>query len=417
MVKQVRSPWRWLIHGRGRLFTSRPSPGPVAISAAACALCVYLLVTSWSTPVRPVMTADWTELPDPPDLTFRDKYFLWDRLHPPAMGDDQWARSDSYLIYRCDPGRMDRCGGLADRLKGMLLAYVMANLTRRAFRVEVMKPSCGFQFYLTPNVYDWSVEDEATLPPPDSGNIVRLVNDHYFRDNIARIHFEEYISPSVREIYFQANLEYMGELRRTRVYHEELSWMEGLSPADIYAALYKRLFRLAPRLQTQLRQLLSKHLNSTRSRLVCTHVRLGRNPSIQGDTEIRNSLRNVKTYLWPFLQSQLLSETDSLFIMTDSAQVDESARQQPFAHRLVAIPGTIAHIDMARGLSFEEMCQAQDRLMLEFHLLMTCDLVVKSASGISEFASFIRGSDRGLYCFHKNGTIFPCQRNRFSNFS
>lgn len=89
------------------------------------------------------------------------------QLHNEA-GKDQNVQSDDdgtsdrvtsnnrrYLIYRC--GATDRCGGLADRLKGIVLGYLLANVTGREFRVSMPMPVCDITDMLEERVIPWKV--------------------------------------------------------------------------------------------------------------------------------------------------------------------------------------------------------------------------------------------------------------------
>ena len=46
-----------------------------------------------------------------------------------AIGPDLVLDKRKYFIYRCDAGVMDGCCGWADRVRGILGGYLMANLT------------------------------------------------------------------------------------------------------------------------------------------------------------------------------------------------------------------------------------------------------------------------------------------------
>ena len=53
--------------------------------------------------------------------------------------------------------------------------------------------------------------------------------------------------------------------------------MQNLTPADIYAELYKTLFKLSPRLEQHLANILDAALPTPQHKLVCIHVRMGHN--------------------------------------------------------------------------------------------------------------------------------------------
>ena len=157
-------------------------------------------------------------------------------------------------------------------------------------------------------------------------------------------------------VYFQGNRDYITRLRQNLIYSKQLSWMRHKSPSDIYAAIYKHLFRLSPRLQRQIHQILTEHLPSKEHRLVCAQVRMGRNPSIKDDTAVRYSSSRLES-VWKFLQEKAPSDKDVVFVMSDSEEVVQAARNQSFAHKLVTVPGQIRHIDKIQLTAF----QVQDK--------------------------------------------------------
>ena len=72
------------------------------------------------------------KLPVNTSSSFRRRFLMWDRANQTlssAIGPHHVITPDKYLIYRCDSESMRFCGGWADRVKGVLLTYVIANLT------------------------------------------------------------------------------------------------------------------------------------------------------------------------------------------------------------------------------------------------------------------------------------------------
>ena len=367
-----------------------------------------------TTPISTPPTTTTTEAL--PWLTFREKFLLWDLYQTPAVGHDQaefHTDNDNFLIYRCDTGRMSLCGGWGDRLKGVMVTYMLANLTGRTFKAEFLNPHCDMTRYLVPNKVNWSLPIPSVFPTNDSEfRILRYVDDHAFKNNIEATNLSAIIEERYKYVYFIANLENLSGLSRSKLYAQQLAWTQGLSPADIYAAVYKRMFKLAPRLQMKLQRILFGALPTKKHRLVCIHVRMGRNPSIADDTEVRNSVGNLPN-IWKFVNKRSSSEYDKVFVMSDSDEVLQSAKQQTFKDRLVTIPGDIVHVDKTGERSQSVMCGGFEKLVMEHHMLMNCDVLIRGHSGLSVLASAIRGSDRDLYCLMDNGQIIPCSRNNF----
>src|SRR5665213_790230 len=64
-----------------------------------------------------------------------------------------------YLIYHC----RRLCGGIADRLKGVLTVFYAALITRRVFIVDMPWP-VSLTTILSPNRIDWRWIDENSEP-------------------------------------------------------------------------------------------------------------------------------------------------------------------------------------------------------------------------------------------------------------
>merc|ERR1711963_1274561 len=88
---------------------------------------------------------------DQQNLTYRQKYQLWDSYEPAKIGLETGVEENGYFIYRCDGVKMNICGGWADRLKGAMFTYLLANITGRVFKAEFLVPKCDMTNYIIPN--------------------------------------------------------------------------------------------------------------------------------------------------------------------------------------------------------------------------------------------------------------------------
>ena len=345
---------------------------------------------------------------------YRGQFLLWDFYKRPAFGPDVPATTDRYFVYRCDQGQMAVCGGWADRIKGLVVSYLLANLTGRVFKAQILKPDCELTHYLQPNRVNWSLP-QRDFPKDEKFQIYTHPDDHVFKSHMHEFNFSKEFNASIKHVYFLGNLEDVTNLMKNTKYTSQLAWGRGLTPADVYAAVYKRLFKLHPRLQMKLQKILFNTLKTSNHRLICVHVRMGKTKTIPTDTETRNTLGNLPR-IWDFVRNHSQSEFDRVYVMSDSEEVMTSAMQQSFKDRLVTVPGDIVHVDKQLGQKTERMCSGFEKLVLEHHLLMNCDVMVRGHSGLSVIASAIRATDRDLYCLHSDGAIVPCVRNDFSTF-
>lgn len=65
-------------------------------------------------------------------------------------------QNSKYIMFRCDR-KKDRhdCGGLGDRLKGVMAAFLWSILENRQFLLKINRP-CNFTQLLEPNVVKWN---------------------------------------------------------------------------------------------------------------------------------------------------------------------------------------------------------------------------------------------------------------------
>ena len=340
---------------------------------------------------------------------FRKHYNRWEKDNPYMTDFPAQNGTNGYFIYEC----RDFCCGWADQLKGTMFAYMVANLTGRIFKARYLKTPCEMRDYLIPNQIDWFLDRNFTAPPNTSSELDNHIGDWKLKANIAEVNFTEYFELEKKYHFFIANLQYFSQLNYTTVYKKELSWMKNITTADAYGAVYKRLFKLSPRLESKLQNILNKALPTEKHRLICVHVRVGKT-GFTGDPA-RNHVENMPR-VWAWMKQQIRSDLDKIFVMSDSHKVIESAMNETFRDRLITVPGAIVHTNKYTRDNITDprvVCDGFERLLLEYHILMNCDILVRGHSGISVIASNARGTDEGNYCLTYEGNVLPCLRNKF----
>lgn len=348
---------------------------------------------------------------------FRENFLLWDYVNQIHMRDKAARTGRGVVMYECNRF----CGGWADQIKGTIFSYLVANLTGRTFKARYLKPRCGILNYIVPNRVNWFMNESFEIPENEMSTH-KLLGQKRFKFNIKTSNFTEFFGldsndyKKYHSILF--NLEGVSGLKKSEVYKNELSWMKNMSLADIYGIIYKRLFKLSPRLQNHLDKVLQEALPTPKHRLICIHVRLG-HEAFGTDWARRNSVKNLPK-IWSWIKSEIKSDFDKVFVTSDSDKVIASAYNQSFSDRLLTFSGSIIHSNKymydQKHLNQTSVCSGMERLFLEHHTLMNCDVLVRGHSGLSVIASSVRATDAGLYCLHDDGDILPCYRNDFSTF-
>ena len=326
-----------------------------------------------------------------------------------------------FFISRCDE-RI--CGGGWDtRINSALMGYLIANITHRTFKFEHLKPkTCDITKYIVPNRVNWSLphsfHDDIYKEGKKDAKIVYTVDSYDWVVNLPKKNFTdpEFVPPSKKFVYYYGSSWVEAPWKKSLYSQQQLAWMDGLGVGEVKAALYKHLFKLTPYMKDKLKSILKKNVPTDKHTLVCAHVRTGRNPTNPHDTTRRIRLETVFR-VWEALEEQVRGNPLSrVFLMSDNQAVLDDARNQSFADKLFSIDGPIVHLDRpADNQTAADKCEGLERLLIEQHLLMACDVMMMSHSGISHSAGDIRGSDLGLYCIYDNATVTKCRRRDFPN--
>lgn len=233
---------------------------------------------------------------------------------------------------------------------------------------------CSIEQILTSNYIPWSISSHPNIRNHSSMiNITSLSVKDY---SLLKSYDEKYSVINIQT----TNIAYFDLIAHHREYSQILFDQFGLKREHIhiitvYPLFYQLLIRLKSNLEEKLNEL---HLNE--SRLLCGHLRIGRNPSNPKDVVFPHRER-MNTTVLNFLRSR----EGRVFITTDSADVQQLARRL-FSHqpsRLIEINGTIAHID--RDWNYLG-CRSLEKTILDFHALSYCHLAVISKSSFGHLA-------------------------------
>ncbi|XP_069107025.1 uncharacterized protein [Argopecten irradians] len=303
----------------------------------------------------------------------------------------------SYLVYDCSREWRGDCGGWSDRLVGIMTTFAISILTKRHFRIHFDKPSLLHDHLVSSN-FDWRYNSSALTNGTHSyHNLLHNNHKRVVKYLTGEKDISSYFKHDVSFVRMNWDLTY--NIRQRPNVASEIPWITHYHQADIYKHLYKFMFELSPQFVNVLN---SHHIaQRKRNKIACAHIRVGQNPNMPLD-----AVGPVKFLepLWKFFDSLNHDEYD-LFIASDTDSIKYVAKAR-YPGNMIDTPGNITHIDQPHINDPDDGFQKQ---LLDFHILVNCDILIVPASGFSILAAFIRNTDSGLYCW-KGKELLPCSR-------
>lgn len=300
-----------------------------------------------------------------------------------------------YIIYLCHANIT--CCGWGDRQHGILSAYLISLVTNRTFGVDMSSP-CAFSNLFHPRLLNWKINSSSLVGL--TSRHIYTVNDRVFRQVMQIIDFDAVYPEDV--VYLTTNYDYFYALKSnphyTNIFRKRL---RGKPRPVIFADLWQNVFKLNKRVRRRIDRAVKVARPTPHHKLVCGHVRLGKNPSIPNDSEVRNTLSTIKP-LWKFLQHFKDPKKYRIFVPSDSEIVRNKVLQN-FGSLAVDVKGDIMHIDKSQ---VEDGCVGFEKVLADQYLLSTCDVLVLTYSVFGKSAAYMRRSNHDLY-FMENGTIKP----------
>lgn len=252
------------------------------------------------------------------------------------------------VIYTCREDQI--CGGLVDRLEGIITTYIWAVLSKRVFLIDYCKPGSLEQFY-QPNTVDWSL---ASL----SGDVVSRIRSS--PHVVVRRHADDSLECEVL----------LRELRRlgstpvirittnharscvVRLLRVEMK-IANFSSDHLMALIFHKLFQWSSYLQSAVRVFANKfHFDPGSA--VCLHIRHGGNDLIHGRTEkVRYASLDAFWKCAEQIKRTVLTNATNIsvwFVASDAQfAVQEAMEQLPKIHNApvhsTAPFGPLLHVD------------------------------------------------------------------------
>ena len=139
------------------------------------------------------------------------------------------------------------------------MRYIMANLTQRHFRFV---PGCDVTRYLVPNKVDWALQDHIHKAMVKSDNSRNVTGDeaYAFLNKSDSSKLSDIAPPDTSYLFLDHSekdmTEFPLEVRSLFYKFPKFSWMHTIGNREIVTSVYKRLFKLSPRLFDLLQEFL-----------------------------------------------------------------------------------------------------------------------------------------------------------------
>ena len=308
---------------------------------------------------------------------------------------------DKYVIYTCSK-RLGyaKCGGWADRQKSIVSAYLMSIIANRTFAIMDDMP-CELSNHFTENRIKWKISEHdlkgisaqsfsTTRTNIYPAFIPGLDMDRDFKSDVIRYH---------------GNWDFVDEWAGRLDTANTIPWVLKLPRADVYKVILSAMFKPTNDFQRQIDDFYRKQVQGRK--LVCAHIRWGRNPTIPNDGTTGLNATHVETVL-TFLK-QFKNDSNRILVATDSKDILKQATKILGKYR-IEVQGPITHMDLTRG---DNQCSGQRKSLLEHRILSQCDTLVLTRSGFGITAAYMRQNSRNMYCLF-NHHIVPCSRHRLT---
>jgi len=304
---------------------------------------------------------------------------------------------EQFMMYRCE-AQVDKnrnCGGLGDRIKGIVSAYLWAIITNRTFLIRIDRP-CEFDQLYEPNMIDWNGRRNETF---DSYDTIEIEADSAFKNRFSRLNFT-LLYQKKKLIILNSNRNLAQSISKTvhSNIREKVKKL-GFNPDKLdmpytFKYIYNYLFKLTPHLNSKYKSFLARAKPNNDTKLICAQIRIGKHQHFYKANYIdvyAQSEENAKRY-WKIIRENFIANISNqnykIFITTDSEFVHTEAIREFGMDKIVFNEGPFNHVDFLENT--QDNCFSVEKSILDFHSLQNCDMAVISRSQFGRFGLWNR---------------------------
>jgi hypothetical protein len=284
---------------------------------------------------------------------------------------------------------------LADRIKGIVLAYVWALLTGRQLSISITHP-CPLTQLLLPNKINWDKPIEYFDYNNNSNNSlftnvrVNKMDSLSLYNELKNLNILK-LNENASLIILRSNLDLIKSLAENSALKEKIlslgfvDKIENFKMSSIFRAIYNQLFILAPNLEKKYLDFKVKAKPQKNSKLFCAQIRIGAFGSDRPFT-----LRKNSKLFWDFMRSTIIKDEKNykLFVTSDMESVANESITEFGKDKVLMIDGLYNHID--KTPTYNNSCEPFEKTILDMHAFQLCDKVVVSRGGYGVMADFLR---------------------------
>ena len=291
--------------------------------------------------------------------------------------------SDKTIIYQCQ----SVCGGLGDRIRGLIMCYFLSILLNRQLVVDMEQP-CRFTNYFQPNKYQWKSASGYNFKGSRRHIVCIDYNDQLANELKTTAFIDSW--SKYDNIKISINIDFIQEIF-SNVHLQShpiiAMFLKEMSVGEAnYQTLFSLFYEILLRPTQPIVQIIDNFLlNRSIEHLICTHLRIGRNPSNPRDHQFEYRDQITPTILDFLTKTKLLERNPraSLFVSSDSSSAIDEILQH-FPHQSFSIPGPILQIDLPTNVD----CDAGfTKVVADFYMLSECRTVILTNSGFSAYAN------------------------------
>lgn len=297
------------------------------------------------------------------------------------------------------------CGGLADRIKGMIMALILAKVDQRVLLIEEWEGSTStgthpLLDYLEPNLINW------TANPPNSSKAVQFET---FTDNFGGLKSAQYKIIKKSPCQFKEKrkgVRFTGNVLADYDYLEDPRCPGGFWTAEKvspYPALFWTLFRFTPLVHKEADRLRGPIIPAKRNFYVAAHIRTG------NFTDHEDLLRQNGQDSWDKYAAcikavskaveERCGEAPWTYVASDNVEAKKYIRNKVGSEaKVLTADIEIMHVDLhvendEQPKDEFEATAAYRSVMGEFKVLLDSTCIIGGTSGFSRLAKYLSRQD------------------------